>query len=242
MGEWNWYNLIYEIEELLKAQSFVEEHTLIRKKKFNPKQLIRLFLIIILVSVLMNALRVGPFINLLVYFTNWSLISTLLTCWLGYVIAGSRNLHIDNAINMHVLHHLFYTLSLFMNPVVFFMYWGVIHNEHMKEIRVKNEGNETLIEMKIWHAYIVHIVPIICNLVQMFINNSVLIRRHYMFLIYFSLLYLINNFVQVKLRGNDPVYWFLTWEDHQSFLICIFVIAVFVSLFLITALLDEWIT
>ena len=90
----------------------------------------------------MNALRVGPFINLLVYFTNWSLLSTLITCWLGYMIAGSRNLNIDNAINMHALHHLFYTLSLFMNPVVFFMYWGVIHNEHMKEIRIKNVGNE----------------------------------------------------------------------------------------------------
>jgi hypothetical protein len=37
MVEWNWFNLIYEIEELLRAQSFVEEHTLIRKKKFNPK-------------------------------------------------------------------------------------------------------------------------------------------------------------------------------------------------------------
>ena len=34
----------------------------------------------------------------------------------------------------------------------------------MKEIRIKNEGNETLIEMKIWHAFIVHLVPFVCNL------------------------------------------------------------------------------
>jgi hypothetical protein len=33
--EWNWYNLIYEIEELLRAQSFAEEHILIIKKEFN---------------------------------------------------------------------------------------------------------------------------------------------------------------------------------------------------------------
>ena len=142
MAEWNWYNLIYEIEELLRAQSFVEEHTLIRKKKFNPKQLIRLFLIIILVSVLMNSFRIYPIISLLIYLTNWSLISTLITCWLGYIIAGSGNLHIGNAINMHALHHLFYTLSLFMNPIVFIMYWGVIHDEHIKEIRIRNEGNK----------------------------------------------------------------------------------------------------
>jgi hypothetical protein len=46
----------------------------------------------------------------------------------------------------------------------------------------------------------------------------------------------------VKLRGNNPVYWFLTWEDHHSLLICFLIIAVFVSLFLFTALFDEWIT
>ena len=157
--------------------------------------MVRLILIVILVCVLMNALRIGPLINLIVYFTNWCLITTLLTCWLGYVIAGNRNLHVDNAINMHALHHLFYTLSLFMNPVVFIMYWCVIHHEHMKEIRIKNPDNHKLIEMKIWHAYIVHTVPFACNLVQMFINNTVLIRRHYVFLIYFSLVYLLNNFV-----------------------------------------------
>ena len=108
---------------------------MIRKKKFNHKQLVRLLLIITLLGVLMNALRIGPLSNLLVYFTNWSLIATLITCWLGYIIAGSRILKIDNAINMHALHHVMYTLSMFMNPVVFIMYWGVIHDKHIPEIK-----------------------------------------------------------------------------------------------------------
>ena len=162
----------------------------------------------------MNALRLNPVSHLLIYFTNWSLLSTLITCWLGYIIAGSRLLRIDNAINMHALHHVMYTLSMFMNPVVFIMYWGVIHDKHIPEIKHKNQHNPQIMDLKISHAYIVHIIPFICNLIQMYINNAVLIRRHYVFLIYFSLLYLVNNLISVKFRGNEPVYWFLSWEDH----------------------------
>ena len=49
------------------------------------------------------------------------------------------------------------------------------------------------------------------------------------------------NYRAVIARGK-PLYWFLTWEDYTSLIIVAVTIAVFVGLFLGTAIIDEAIT
>jgi len=57
----------------------------------------------------------------------------------------------------------------------------------------------------------------------------------------FGILYGISNYFAVKSRGK-PLYWFLTWQDYWSTVILSTIIAVFTSLFLLTAIVDELIT
>ena len=80
---------------------------------------------------------------------------------------------------MHALHHLMYTLMLFMNPVVVIMYWGLVHKDHIEERTTRFKGNDELIMIKITHTYIVHSVPTLCAYALMKISDCVLVRRHW---------------------------------------------------------------
>ena len=66
--------------------------------------------------------------------------------------------------------------------------------------------------ISITHTYIVHSVPGACALVLMVISNTVLIRRHCVYLLYFGMIYSASNYY-ATLKKGEPLYWFLTWED-----------------------------
>ena len=87
---------------------------------------------------------------------------------------------------------------LFMNPVVFVMYWGLVHQDHLNEIQTLNKGNDDLIWLKIQHTYLVHSVPCAWSLILMKISDAVLIRRHWQGLVFFGLMYAYSNYSTVK--------------------------------------------
>ena len=124
-----WYNLIYNIPDgqLARAQTFQEEQEMSRKGQRHWKQKVRWILLVILLSILYNATRAGPVVNLTRYFTNWSLLATTSTVLISIILSANPDWDTDKAINLHALHHLMYTLTMFMNPVVFLMYWSIIH-------------------------------------------------------------------------------------------------------------------
>jgi hypothetical protein len=72
-------------------------------------------------------MRIGPWINLFLFFTNWCVLFTLFTALIGIYLASNDKMTIKKAINLHALHHVSYTLTLFMTPVVVIMYWGIVH-------------------------------------------------------------------------------------------------------------------
>ena len=95
--------------------------------------------------------------------------------------------------------------------------------------------------LKTVHTYVVHSVPPICTLIYMLISNTILMRRHVLILAIMVPLYSYSNYLAVAARGS-PLYWFLTWEDYTSILICALIGTIFMSLFYLTAVIDEWIT
>ena len=108
----------------------------------------------VLIAVTYNATRAGPVVNLVRYFTNWSLLATLFTVILSIIITADPESDItsnpsNKALHLHSLHHLMYTLTMFMNPVVVSMYWGLIHQDHLNEIRTLYKGDDRLIGIKV---------------------------------------------------------------------------------------------
>lgn len=88
----------------------------------------------------------------------------------------------------------------------------------------------------------VHTVPAVCALALMFINDTVLIKRHSLFMLIVGILYGINNYFAVKRNGGVPLYWFLPWTDYWSHFYIMLIAIIFAILFLATAVLDERLT
>ena len=87
-----------------------------------------------MVATLINSLRAGKWISLLTMLTNWTMWATLFTAYLGLKLSSDPSLTLENAPNMHHLHHIFYTIMIFLTPAVVIIYWSVIHEVHLKKI------------------------------------------------------------------------------------------------------------
>lgn len=199
-----WYHLFFDIEdgELQRAQSFEDEWKTSKfGQRVNRNQIVRFMIASIIVSLFKNSIRINPWQNLFVYFTNWSQWCILLTALLGFILASKPHYDQERALNIHALHHLFYTLSMFTQPVVILIYWGVVHQSNVKEIRLEANGNQALFEDMLIHSVLVHILPGLCCLALLLINQTVLIKRHSSYLIAFGIFYAISNYYTVKQRG-----------------------------------------
>jgi hypothetical protein len=132
-----WYHLFFDIAagELKRAQSFEDEWRITKYGQVNRNQIVRGMIALIILSMFQNSTRLHHWSSLFIYFTNWSQWCILITALLGMVIASSPRYAQSKAINLHAFHHLFYTLSMFTQPVVVLVYWGVVHESNVEETR-----------------------------------------------------------------------------------------------------------
>ena len=157
------------------------------------------------------------------------------------VIINSPHLTVKNAPNMHCLHHLCYTLSLFTCFIVTIVYWGVTHKTHMRDIEKKYAGDDVQIAISHQHAYIVHIVPELSCVVLFLTSNTILMSKHVKGLIIFGICFSTMNFIATKyVRNGKPLYWFLDWKDHKTVITLVVLHAIFLSAFYGMAKIDEW--
>ena len=236
-----WYDYIYDLEELQQAQSFKSDQNLLKNKKRQKNHWLKSAALWAIWCTFMNSFRAQPIASHFTMFTNWMSNATLIAWFLEHIIIYSPHLNIKNAPNMHCLHHLFYTLSLFTSVIVTLVYWGLTHKKHLKDIEKKYEGNQLQIEISITHAYIIHIVPQFCAFILFLTSNTILISKHMKGMVGFGITYSIVNFIQTKRRGK-PLYWWLDWKDYNSILVLLALHAVFLVVFYGMAKLDEWYT
>lgn len=250
-----WYHLLYDIAggELERAQSFEKEQLLAKSGKPNNIQRIRIVIIVLITGIMLNCVRTQPWINLFIFLTNWAVWAINLTAIIGYVLAASPSCTQKNAPNLHALHHVFYTLSLFLSPVVILVYWTIVFKKHKGEMweatkewhgRVlAQEEREALYEQKLHHTYLVHTIPAIGAFVLMLINDTVLVKRQAWYMIFFGFLYGCSNYYSVMyVRKGKPTYWFITWRDIWSPIWAGLITLTFSGLFYLTAMFDEYIT
>ena len=172
-----------------------------------------------------------PWVNLLYYFTNWTLFITIFSIWYS-IKAVSLDPNFSKSSKNLAIHHILYTTAIIFNIVTVSVYWTLIHEGNMKTLR--KEG----IYCKILQQITVHITPGIACFINTLITNTVLTRKMALPLLTFGAFYLVVNFVQVKTSGK-PVYDFLTWEDSTSLILVLGLKAGFALVYLFICVLDE---
>ena len=144
-----------------------------------------------------NVLRLYGLFELCTFLTNWALISTLVTAILGYTIGSNPAYTQSFAPNLHSFHHVFYTLMMFLNPIIVSVYWTIIHKEHMLDLTVDFKDEPEIYAQSVLHTYLVHSVPFSCCILIMIISDTVLIRRHSLYLIWVGVFYSYSNYQAV---------------------------------------------
>ena len=74
------------------------------------------------------------------------------------------------------------------------------------------------------------------------INDTILLKRHSLFLAVFGFVYLLINYLTVTSKGGKPLYWFLDWKDHWSIIYGAALCGTFTLFFCVLAALDQSIT
>ena len=132
----SWYRLFYNIDdgELERASSFKkEQEEMARGAELISTRLRRMSCFVIL-GIIFNITRVGTFFDLITYITNWALLATFFTASLGMYLCMKPEMTPKSHPGLYAAHHGFYSLMLFLQPLVVIMYWGVVHDDHVIEI------------------------------------------------------------------------------------------------------------
>mmetsp|Transcript_6537 Transcript_6537/g.11061 ORF Transcript_6537/g.11061 Transcript_6537/m.11061 type:complete len:248 (-) Transcript_6537:43-786(-) len=233
-----WFHLFYSDADLLAASSFALEHEAVKSGQESWRSRLRRIIVFLVLGVIVNGFKTSPAIDMFTYFTNWSLWFIFFSALVGLLLGANPGYSVSSRPHLHALHHVFYTLMLFTQPVVMTVYWGLVHEKHLKDITTEYRSDPLRLDQKVQHAYLVHTLPAFCSLGLMLLNKSVLLKKHSWFLVAFGILYTTSNFVVTKQRGK-PLYWFLDWQDYKSVLIAVAINFTFFSLFFLTAALDQ---
>ena len=93
------------------------------------------------------------------YFTNWTLLVTILYLLVAITASGSKSL------GLLAFHHILFETALLMNIVVVTVYWSCLHTDSRREC----EGNS----WKILNCYWAHIVPFASILANFYFTDVV---------------------------------------------------------------------
>lgn len=108
--------------------------------------------------------------------------------------------------------HILFQMGLVMNLLVVVIYWCFIRDFS------NFEG------IQLVHLITVHLFPALAFLFNWHLTDVVLFDGHNKGLLVLGLIYMCVN-AEMTIATGKPLYWFLTWEDYKSPLICLSFIA-----------------
>ena len=168
-----------------------------------------------------------PFVSQLIYMTNWgnqlAIVSTALTLYLGKDHHGK--IQIKNARRLVAATVLTLEFGLAMQIMVMIVYWPLIHDYVMEDIKGLND------DVVYWIMILIHSWPFLTVFLNVAMTKTIFIYEHYRYLLYVGVIYTIINFVATKVKGK-PLYDFLHWNDMSSLIYAIFLNVIAISFYL----------
>ena len=224
-----WLYYVNEISQILNLEKEKQMNDL---GVISAAQWVRMVVTIICLAITVNVVRAGKWYNLIFFGTNWALLATLGTAFSGCYLM------LDDSHHYRALFHFFYTLMIFINPVVILIYWPFERQNHLKMLEEQYSKDPVQHQRALKHGNIVHTVPGLCMVALMVTSDAVLLRRHYKEMTIVCLVYIATNYFYAKAMGK-PLYKMLTWDDYKSFGLAACVPAIFIPIFCIIVLVDE---
>ena len=146
----------------------------------------------------------------------------------------------DEAPLLYVSHHVCYSLTIIMNMIVVTVFWGMLWRIHIEQECPKEAaGDKRLLELFVMNAYCNHTIPGICAGILMTTTDSVLLLSDLRFILLVVIAYVSFNWYQVRIKGNDPTYIFLTYESSKSWAILFGIIFTAAGMFAIFTAFDQ---
>lgn len=145
------------------------------------------------------------------YFTNWGLLVT--TAWVALSIRCARDTQAyTKRPGLLALHHITFEIAVIMNLVIMVVYWPILHETVIKWCYERGEMG------KVAHNHFVHIFPFFAVVLNFLFTDVVISGVHTKAILPIAVTYGYKNY-QATIQMGEPVYWFLDWEDHWSFII-----------------------
>ena len=164
--------------------------------------------------------------------TYWTLWVTTTFCLIS--MKCSLDMNINKKRGWLFAHHVLFETIAPLNILVTSVYWATLREPTLKRF----EGQPLLTRASAW----VHTAPILACFAYFSVTDIVIKAKHGLVLSPIALAYGYHNYTTVKAKGK-PVYWFLTWEDSQSFINfgCLFLatLTIFFTLVMITRVIKK---
>ena len=149
-----------------------------------------------------------------------TILHILLAIWFSF------DKNIDKKPGMLALYNIVAELCLIFNFIVMLVYWSIIHHKEIHRFMYNN-----------WvysHMYIIHLTPALSFIANFGVSNYRIVGSYWKFLAPLGVVYCIINYLETLKRG-EPLYWFITWEDYKTPLLCAAMIAGFSVVFVLLA-------
>ena len=101
------------------------------------------------------------------------------------------------------INHILITLSVILQSVITSVFWIFL----WEDVQRRNIGMPLRVEYQV----LLHTIPALAALVNFLITDVILYRDHVYLIWAFEIIYMGSNFMLVKVFGNKPIYWFMTW-------------------------------
>ena len=167
-----------------------------------------------------------PARSLITFATNWNMLLTFISVLLcSLFVKDSR---VNEKRQRLVTLHIIMEFAMILNLITFIIYWGVIHS-----VSISRFSGWAYI-----HMYTVHTFPTLAYFLNFRCTDFQLVAGHWKMFLPLSVVYSTINYFETKSRGS-PLYWFLTWEDHNTVLILVALQVIFSLLWVALARLTR---
>ena len=131
------------------------------------------------------------------------------------------------------INHMLITLSIILQSIITFVFWVFL----WEDVYRRNQG----VPLRVEYQVLLHSIPAVAALINFIITDVIFYRNHVYLVWTFEILYMTSNLILVRVFGNRPIYWFMTWQDPQQSTIVVLLFLTF-GYFLMTSFVQfsEW--